>query len=279
MGLLPVLLLPAYPILVFAAWRRRWILAATAAVIAGLHLTWCLPEIWPHDYAKSGGVPITIFSQNLLYTNRNSQEAARDIERDSPDVVLILELSHENLRPLKLALSPEKYPFSFVKPDTNGAFGIGLWSKYPMKAKQTWVAATPLVDAELTVDGQTIRFLGVHTVGPLTSLERSRWATELRWLAREVTRSKSGRLIIAGDFNATMQHKDFRRLLSAGLRDAHGAGGGWDPTWPHHWWWLPPVMRIDHVLASTDLGVAWQRVLTANGSDHSALLTRLQIPA
>ena len=84
-------------------------------------------------------------------------------------------------------------------------------------------------------------------------------------------------MIIAGDFNATLQNADFRRLLGHGLFDAHYKDGGWSPTWPRTWWWLPPVLRIDHVLVTRSIGVQRQQVLGNSDSDHSALLTDVTI--
>jgi endonuclease/exonuclease/phosphatase family metal-dependent hydrolase len=117
----------------------------------------------------------------------------------------------------------------------------------------------------------------VHTVGPVNRLALNQWKAELSWLADRAGSHGSAPLVIAGDFNATWQHRNFRRLLRSGLRDAHTSVGGLALTWPETWWWLPPIMRIDHVLVSRGIAVRAQRVVGNSHSDHAALVTDLGI--
>ena len=59
-----------------------------------------------------------------------------------------------------------------------------------------------------------------------------------------------GRLrILAGDFNATLDHAELRRILDTGYQDAAAqVGAGLHGTWPRDRAFPPPV-TIDHVLA------------------------------
>ncbi len=74
---------------------------------------------------------------------------------------------------------------------------------------------------------------------------------------------------MAGDFNASQSHPEFRAMLD-GLTDAHRAtGGGWVRTWPQGRR-IPPFVQLDHVLGRgvtpVDAGVTAVR-----GTDHAAV--------
>ncbi len=55
--------------------------------------------------------------------------------------------------------------------------------------------------------------------------------------------------VLPGDFNATLDHAELRRVLDLGYRDAGDVtGNGLIPTWPEFGHHLPPI-TIDHILA------------------------------
>ena len=61
--------------------------------------------------------------------------------------------------------------------------------------------------------------------------------------------------ILAGDFNATLDHRELRRLVGTGYEDAAAeAGAGLRGTWPDRGPFLP-VFTIHHVLADARCGV------------------------
>jgi endonuclease/exonuclease/phosphatase family metal-dependent hydrolase len=93
---------------------------------------------------------------------------------------------------------------------------------------------------------------------------------------------REGPLVMAGDFNATLDHAPMRSLLGLGLSDAaRQSNAGWQPTWPggdnpdHE---LPlgvQVMAIDHVLVSRQLSAISTSTYSVFDSDHLALVARL----
>jgi len=87
-------------------------------------------------------------------------------------------------------------------------------------------------------------------------------------------------LVAAGDFNAVREHAPMRRLLEeTGLRDgAAAAGYGWTPTFPsqrRH----PPLLSLDHVLISADLGASAVHTQAIEGQEHRALLVVIDLAA
>ena len=71
-----------------------------------------------------------------------------------------------------------------------------------------------------------------------------------------------------------------RRLLAeTGLRDAaEAAGYGWIPTFPSQRW-HPPLLSLDHVLISADLGASAVHTQAIEGQEHRALLVVIDLAA
>ena len=85
--------------------------------------------------------------------------------------------------------------------------------------------------------------------------------------------------ILAGDFNATLDHPELRDLLDRGYTDAADAvGEGLVWTWPARRRSRALPLTIDHVLV--DRGCAWSAstVVRVPGSDHRAVIAVLRLP-
>ena len=125
--------------------------------------------------------------------------------------------------------------------------------------------------------GPTI--VAAHPVAPLPS-ELENWNGDLHWLAGACP---SGDVILAGDFNATLDHlaglgtapgTTVGACTDAALR-AHSAAVG---TWPTG---VPALLGapIDHVMTTKNWRVVGMRViedLDAAGSDHRPIVARLR---
>ena len=133
------------------------------------------------------------------------------------------------------------------------------------------VVATP-------TDGDGPTIIAVHAVAPI-QWEMSNWRSDLDWLA---TRCATGDVIMAGDFNATVDHMagletSAPAVLCACSDAAITAGSGAVGTWPTA---APALLGspIDHVLATSNWRVASMNVIAtsdAAGSDHRPIVARL----
>jgi endonuclease/exonuclease/phosphatase family metal-dependent hydrolase len=114
----------------------------------------------------------------------------------------------------------------------------------------------------------------VHVVAPLKGRQQD-WHEELRRLGQGL-RGAAGPQVVAGDFNASRDHRPFRDLLAvSGFADCAdiAADRSWPGlTWPSDRRWLPPVMRLDHVLVSPGLTARQVRTLDVPGTDHCGVL-------
>ena len=85
--------------------------------------------------------------------------------------------------------------------------------------------------------------------------------------------------VLAGDFNATLDHAELRRLIGRGYHDAaERAGVALRPTWPVGKGLLPTLITIDHVLADRRVRVVSARSVRIPGSDHRGVLAELLLP-
>jgi endonuclease/exonuclease/phosphatase (EEP) superfamily protein YafD len=124
--------------------------------------------------------------------------------------------------------------------------------------------------------GGELGVAAVHPFPPLSAQRVADWQDVLRKLPDP---DEGGRPnILAGDFNATLDHRDLRRVLARGYTDAADAtGDGLRTTFPSVRS-LPPI-AIDHVLVPESIRVRSVRYFAVSGSDHRALVVELLLPA
>lgn len=114
--------------------------------------------------------------------------------------------------------------------------------------------------------GGELRVVAVHPFPPVSRRSQRVWQEVLRALpgARDAGR----RHLLVGDFNATLDHRELRRVLDRGYRDAaDDLGQGLRPTFPvgHAY---PPI-TIDHVLLERSNAVRRLSVHPIGSSDQS----------
>lgn len=158
------------------------------------------------------------------------------------------------------------------------ASGAGLYSRLPLAPlpHQTRFFFRMPRAAITMPDGRRLRVIGVHPYPPL-SKNVGRWQAALESLPTTGTGTP---WVLAGDFNATLDHAELRDILDRGYRDAADVTGkGLEPTWPtmgHRL--LPPTITIDHVLADDRLGTANYGVVDLPSSDHRSIHAELVLP-
>ncbi|WP_433586429.1 endonuclease/exonuclease/phosphatase family protein [Microbacterium hydrocarbonoxydans] len=128
----------------------------------------------------------------------------------------------------------------------------------------------------MPVDGSGPTIVAVHAVAPRRE-EMGQWRSDLQWIADQCP---EGDFILAGDFNATIDHM---APLGVGGGDmgycrdvASRTGNGFSGTWPSS---LPELLSapIDHVMASQNWTPTGSMIIAdASGSDHRGLVVQLE---
>ncbi len=157
-------------------------------------------------------------------------------------------------------VSPELGEYSVIESSQDGSSNTG--------------SVPSVVLMPVDASGPTI--VAVHAVAPRVE-EMDQWRDDLRWIADQCPK---GDVILAGDFNATVDHMAPYGVDGGDMgycRDAASrTGNGYSGTWPSS---LPALLSapIDHVMASQNWVPTGSVVLDdAGGSDHRGVVVQLE---
>ena len=251
-------------------------------ISTGTQIQWYYLGATPLE--SNSGVVVRVLASNLRKGQANPA-AFLKIASGDVDVIAVSELTPSASTGLEAVGLQDLFPYSLLRPQS-GAFGIGIWSKFPLEPAVPPTQHTPrMAAAHLKIPGVRVDplFVSVHITSPITAESGSfqRWQesiTRLRTrLNKMVPKGGPGASIVAGDFNSTPDMRQFRDLLKDGFHDAlHQTGAGWSPTFPSRSCY-PPVLAIDHVLAR-NAQVESVKTVVVPGSDHRALLAEIRLP-
>ena len=255
-------------------WRAAFLAAVCAIALVAVVLPRGLADTAPPD---APGVRVRVLTVNLAGSAGSARAVVAAVKRERVDILSVQELSPEAARGLAVAglggvLSEQVLD---VRPGFSGT-GIYSWASVRRIAGPSGTRfAMATAEARLS-SGSVVQLVAVHPPAPTGPAPIRRWRHDLRALPPP---SRSGPFrILAGDFNATLDHAELRRLLDSGYRDAaDDAGAGLHATYPNGRR-TPPTVTIDHVLADRRARVRSARVLTFGGTDHRAVLAELVLP-
>ncbi|GAA2533713.1 endonuclease/exonuclease/phosphatase family protein [Mycolicibacterium diernhoferi] len=277
--------LASFAALVIAVLYRRKVLAAAAAILLTAALAIQIPWLYL-GHTSDGGPETTelrVLASNLQKGHADAPFFV-DLATRSADVITVSELTAEAVTRLREAGIRKVFPYSILEPRPN-AKGMGLWSRYPLTALPRSTHRNNFIAARVRVPGVQNNPLvaSVHLTSPLAAGANTfdAWQRRITAAKTEFTEyaetAGPAAVIIAGDFNATADMKQFRDLLTTGYRDAvNQTGAGFMPTYSPHPW-IPPVIAIDHVLTRNS-AVQSIHSVDVPGSDHRALLATVAIP-
>jgi endonuclease/exonuclease/phosphatase (EEP) superfamily protein YafD len=256
---------------------RNW-----AAAVVSLLATTCLAAaVLPRAVGGTtpvgaGEAELAVLSINVHHGTADPEALIALVRRRDPDVLAIQELTPSFAAKLERQGIGRALPNEALSMRP-GASGGGLYTRLPLRQlrePQPFAFRMPRAQLELA-GGRRVRVVDVHPYPP-ELVQVGRWRAGLESLPS----SGPGEApwILAGDFNATLDHAELRDVLDRGYRDAaEVAGMGLTATWPAAGSRLPPV-TIDHVLADRRLGIAEYAVEDMPGSDHRAVFARLSVP-
>lgn len=222
--------------------------------------------------ASAGARPVRVLAANLSRYDYASKGLLAIVDAETPDVLLLVEFT--NVTDERFRALDERYPYRLKAP-RHDAFGLALYSKHPMDAKEIEIVHTAAIRARVSTPSGELTVFGVHLRSPTgrsRALARNAQLDELVTL----TSAESAPVVVIGDYNVTAYSPYFSRWLAAsGLRDA-GAGRGFWSSWPTS---LPMMgIPIDHCAVSPEIEVVDHRRLPAFGSDHYPVIAQLRLP-
>ena len=278
----PFLTAAAVAALILFGLARRWLLTILAAVLCVVMIGVQLPRYLGPEKASGPSIAVRVVTANLGYGQADPR-VVTELASTTADVLVLQELTQEAATGLATAGLDGIFSHRFIDPQER-ANGIGVWSRYPIVESQHIDGyQMPMLKTRIQVPGLMFAptVLALHVAAPwVQPLDRFRDdMARLPATLGDVSRGAgAGAVIVAGDFNATMDMQPFRQLLDEGYRDAgEQVGAGLTRTYPSKQW-RKPMIGIDHVLVYNCTATAAATV-DLPGSDHRGLATTVEIPA
>ncbi|NUP01623.1 MAG: endonuclease/exonuclease/phosphatase family protein, partial [Nonomuraea sp.] len=228
------------------------------------------------DAAPSArGPALRVLAANLLVGRADTAGLMALVTSLRPDVLTLQEFTPAAKERLEAAGIAERLPYAVTRP-AEGVGGSAVYARHPLAAGELIQAGGfRQATAVLTrPGGAEVEIVSVHPCAPKRAARQPCWLAGLERLPRAGGRPR----VLAGDFNATLDHLPVRDLLASGYRDAADVmGRGLSSTWPQYGWG-PLGVAIDHVLADRRMGVRDFRVLPLARTDHRAVFAELRLP-
>ncbi|MFC4081345.1 endonuclease/exonuclease/phosphatase family protein [Amycolatopsis samaneae] len=257
---------------VLAMLLRRWWIGVLALMVAGAVAALVVPRLSAIDQRAAHGRTLRVLASNLYIGSADPREVVNLVRANQVDVLNLVELTPDVLRRLDEAGLFTLLPYRVLHTDP-GVEGSGIVSRFPLA--ETHLAGDSSVKqpgARVDLgDGVVVEVVAVHPIAP--DIDSRRWERELKDLS--AAEGEHGIRILAGDFNATLDHAAFRTVLSRGYLDAaEQRGDALTPTWHT----AAPLVALDHVVVDRRAAVRDFRVFKVPGSDHRAVYAEIQLP-
>lgn len=267
-------------VLVLLLSARWWWIAVVVLLLIAVQLTWVLPSRGAQVAAgdRPGAIAVRVMTINVYVGAGDLAEVLRVVKQDKVDLLAVQEALPETVQALTAGLNPT-LPHVLASNPENPS-GTVIWSRWPIGALEPALGEGHEISRSLLqVPGAVpVTVTGVHTVSP----GRGRidaWNRDLASLTRASTRTTGAQLML-GDFNASRDHRPFRRLLGTGLVDGAETVRTlpWrGVTWPANKRRMPVSVRLDHVLVTPrTIGVRSLRLVPVLGTDHRGVLADLE---
>jgi endonuclease/exonuclease/phosphatase (EEP) superfamily protein YafD len=249
-------------------WTGGIVLATTALLAAQM-----VRRVTRSSQPDVSGRPLRVLAANL-YLGRGDVKTVVELVREyQVDVLNLLELTPEAVEEFGRAGLFDVLPYPVLQP-AGGGVGSGVVCRYPL-SELSLAGPSRLAQPSVQVDlgGIAVQVVAAHPVPPTVSA--AVWRAETAGLPRPAATGPVR--VLAGDFNATLDHAVFRRLLRAGYVDAgQQCGAGLVPTWPGLA--FPPLVTLDHVVVDARATVIAYRTFNLPGSDHRCVYAELLVP-
>jgi endonuclease/exonuclease/phosphatase (EEP) superfamily protein YafD len=256
--------------------RRLALYGGVVALVGAVaHAVWLAP-LYAGKH-PTGKPDLTVMTLNLRFGLGDADKTVELATARKVDVLVLEEVTPEELVKLDAdglnVLLPNRYGTA-----DPGVAGTVISSAYPLEQGKQLAVHNGGYQVRVLAP-KPFWLVAVHTGQPLTSL--SVWRSDHAAIHQAVAALK-GPKIVAGDFNATLNHAPMKALLDLGLHDAaEQANSGWQATWPgdtkaRSGFPIPfGLIAIDHVLSSSPFGAISTQVVKIDGTDHKALIAEL----
>lgn len=255
---------------------RRRLAAGLVLLLTVAMATLLAPRVLSDSQPGASGERLRVMAVNL-YLGRADPWAVVNLARTQQvDVLVLPELTGDAESALDRAGLHAVLPYRVY--DTGlGGEGTGIASRIPLR-QIVLMDETTLSQPSVVVDlegGDDVELTAVHVQPGVRSNSARTWRDELHRLPEPTPRQRVR--VLAGDFNASLDHEAFRDLVDLGYADAaEETGQAMTPTWSS--WPTGPPVTIDHILADRRCAIGGYAVFDVRGTDHNAVLAEIILP-
>lgn len=280
MAYTPYVLLLSLVILLAVVLLRQW-LAFAVGILAFIALSIAVvPRELGGPDEVSGGRPVNVMTFNLARGRADLGELRSLVESRNVDILALQEVTPEAVDGLKEIRIGQLLGNSVVATEEGhqGRFtGGAIFSRYPLEDLGQPATYSRQPDVLVSIPGAIpFRLRSVHPMAPAGPRTTTQWADEFDDFPSAAEAGSPW--VLAGDFNATLDHQKLRDVIGTGFRDAADVMGlGIVSTWPSSFKWPLPV-TLDHVLADDSIAITGYDVEAISKSDHRAVFADLVIP-
>lgn len=209
---------------------------------------------------------ISAFAFNVLQTNRDYARTLALIDREDPDIILLLETDTGWERALQPVI--DRYPHRALAPLDN-LYGLIFLSRLPVEdAEIAWLidSETPSVFATISTGaGARFRYIGLHPRPPQPGENTEKRDAEIAIAARHAQKTHLP-VLAMGDFNDVAWSRTSQMFKRIGGYLDPRIGRGLYSTFPAN---LPGLRwPLDHLFMSPEFTLVDMKVLENVGSDH-----------
>ena len=217
------------------------------------------------------------FGLNVLQFNRNYAATIAAIDREQPDVLLLMETDNRWEQALSKVL--RRYPYRLLRPIDN-TYGMLFATKLPVRSARVVNITdqnTPTIYARLvTRDGRPFDYIGLHPRPPFPGQDTARRDAKIERAALATGGDDHMPAMAMGDFNdVAWSHTTQLFKKVGGFLDPR-IGRGSYPTFPADY--AAVGWPLDQMFVSPDFTFRGLRVLENVGSDHRPLAAELCLP-
>lgn len=251
--------------------------ALAGAALAGV----VVPRSIARRQPAALGPVLRVLTVNLLSGQAAGEELVELTRRTGADVLFLQELTEDAVTRLKRAGLSELLPYEMLGIAGYRYRGSGIYARHMLRDGLLIgpsYASQPTARLDLE-SGRSVHLVCVHPHPPAPPWY---WPAAPRWRRELAALPPPNEIpvVLAGDFNATLDHAQFRRLLRLGHVDAASqVGNGLAPTWGPEPRGRPALLAFDHVLVDPRCAVITTATYPLTGSDHRALYAEFRLPA
>jgi endonuclease/exonuclease/phosphatase (EEP) superfamily protein YafD len=255
---------------------RRWFLGLAVLVVTLSLASLLGPRFLAEEQPAADGPHLRIMAANLRAGLADAHALVDLVREHRVDVLTMPELTPAAVSALDRAGLSKLLPYT-VFDERPGGDGSGIASNLPLR-QIVLVDDSTLSQPSAVVDLpglDDIEVTAIHVQPPLSGPGARTWRQELDALPKS-TPDKRPR-VLAGDFNATLDHVAFRDLVDHGYADAgEETGEGMQTTWSS--WPTGPPLTIDHIVTDVRCAISSYAVYDLPNSDHRAVMAEIILP-